>query len=98
MYTPLPKFLTINKSPIHGLGLFALEDINKGTDLGRSHYVTKDEFIRTPLGGFVNHSDNPNVRITREKGTRFFRLLVINDIKAGDELTAKYDYEANNYR
>jgi SET domain-containing protein len=98
MYKPLPNFLTIKKSPIHGIGLFALEDISKGTDLGRSHFVSLDEFIRTPLGGFVNHSDNPNVRIKREKGTRFFHLFVINDIKAGTELTAKYNYKAKNYR
>jgi len=29
MYKPLPKELTIKKSPIEGLGLYALEDIKK---------------------------------------------------------------------
>ena len=97
MYKPLPAFLTIKKSPIHKLGLFALEDISKGTNLGRSHFVVQDEFVRMPLGGFVNHSDNPNVRITREKGTRFFQLLVINDIKSGEEIVAKYLNKDGNY-
>ena len=75
MYKPLPDFLTIKESPIHKLGLFTLEDISKGTNLGRSHFVLQDEFIRMPLGGFVNHSDNPNVRITREKAQGFFSYL-----------------------
>ena len=39
MYKPLPDFLTIKESPIHKLGLFTLEDISKGTNLGRSHFV-----------------------------------------------------------
>jgi SET domain-containing protein len=89
-YTPLPKCLTIKKSPIHGLGLFATEKIEEGTDLGKSHYATENEFIRTPLGGFVNHSDNPNVKMKRIKNTRYFHAIAIKTIKPGEELIGKY--------
>ena len=37
-YRPLPDNLTLKKSAIEGLGLFATEDIEKGTTLGISHY------------------------------------------------------------
>mgnify|MGYP003726907149 CR=1 FL=1 len=92
MYTPLPSCLTIKQSSIHGLGLFATEKINEGTDLGRSHFASdqQQELIRTPIGGFVNHSDNSNVKIEQEKGTDFFRLMVTRTIYPGDEITGYY--------
>jgi len=60
-YKPLPDTLFIEESMIDGQGLFANNDIAKGTDLGISHIeIEKDkmaplEMIRTPLGGFINH-------------------------------------------
>ena len=93
MYRPLPKCLTIKESDIDGLGLFAVEDIPKDTNLGISH-IKDDRFengySRTPLGGFFNHNESPNcyVKYTGD----FIELITINDIKAGDELTAKYTF------
>ena len=64
MYRPLPKNLTIKDSKIEGLGLFSKTKIKKNSFLGITH-VKHDDFqdmyIRTPLGGFYNHSKNPNV-------------------------------------
>ena len=64
MYRPLPKSLTIKDSKIDGLGLFSKTKIQKNSFIGISH-VKHDDFqdmyIRTPLGGFYNHSKNPNV-------------------------------------
>ena len=60
-YKPLTYDLFIEESMIDGQGLFASNDIPKGTDLGVSHIqIEKDkmsatELIRTPLGGFINH-------------------------------------------
>lgn len=60
-YKPLSHDLFIEESMINGQGLFASNDIPKGTDLGISHIkIEKDkmsptELIRTPLGGFINH-------------------------------------------
>ena len=64
MYRPLPKNLTIKDSKIDGLGLFSKTKIKKNSFIGITH-VKHDDFqemyIRTPLGGFYNHSKNPNV-------------------------------------
>tara|TARA_B100000287_G_scaffold176412_1_gene166380 strand:+ start:3529 stop:3834 length:306 start_codon:yes stop_codon:yes gene_type:complete len=89
-YYPLPKYLTIKESQIHGLGLFTTEKIDKGVNLGKSHYATESEIIRTPLGGFVNHSDKPNIKIERIKKTRYFNIITLRVINPGEELTGKY--------
>ena len=65
MYKPLPGSLTIKKSPIEGLGLYAAENIKANCFIGLTHIQDKDfenGYIRTPLGGFYNHSNEPNVR------------------------------------
>ena len=69
-YQPLPDCVTVKKSEIHGLGLFATKDIPEGTNLGVAHVLIphSDEmfaqsYCRTPIGGFYNHSDTPNCEI-----------------------------------
>ena len=65
MYKPLPSCLTIKKSPIEGLGLYATKNIKANCFIGLTHIKNKDfenGYIRTPLGGFYNHSNEPNVR------------------------------------
>ena len=64
MYKPLPKQLTIKESPIEGLGLYAKEDIKKDSFIGVTHVRDEqfeNKYIRTPIGGFYNHSNEPNV-------------------------------------
>ena len=64
MYKPLPKQLTIKKSSIEGLGLYALDDIKKNSFIGVTHVRDEqfeNKYIRTPIGGFYNHSNKPNV-------------------------------------
>ena len=64
MYRPLPKGLTIKNSPIEGLGLYAKVDIKNKVFLGVTHIRDEqfeNKYIRTPLGGFYNHSNNPNI-------------------------------------
>ena len=92
MYRPLPNSLTIKNSDIEGLGLFASEDIPKETKLGVSHMDMKGEVIRTPLGGFYNHSEDPNVEKFMEilKDRTVYVLYTTKDISAGDEITCKY--------
>ena len=66
MYRPLPEQLTIKNSPIEGLGLFATQDIKTNSFLGITHIRDEqfeNKYIRTPLGGFYNHSNNPSVMI-----------------------------------
>ena len=63
MYKPLPDNITIKRSPIHGLGLYATDTIPEDTNLGLVHFSDQSSKLhRTPLGGFYNHSNDPNVR------------------------------------
>ena len=39
MYRPLPDGLTIKKSPIEGLGLYATKDIKANTFIGLTHIL-----------------------------------------------------------
>jgi|TARA_X000001382_G_scaffold130893_1_gene127657 SET domain-containing protein len=90
-YTPLPYFLTIKESSIEGLGLFAKENIDRGVDLGVSHvhhHKFLNGYIRTALGGFVNHSEEPNCKLVDYKTE--MHLYTTELIKAGEELTLKY--------
>ena len=86
-YRPLPDNLELRPSEIHGYGVFALEDIPAGKMLGLSH-IQSPELIRTPLGGYINHSMNPNcIRIL--EGNRWY-LQSIQDIEEGEEITLMY--------
>ena len=60
MYKPLPDSLIIKSSNIDGQGLFAKQNIPEQTELGTTHVELGKLIIRTPLGGFINHSDTPN--------------------------------------
>ena len=92
MYKPLPECLTIGDSGIHGLGIFATRDLYPGTDLGIAH-IKLDGFpqgyCRTPLGGFYNHSDDPNCeKYSGDIGEWYIRTK--RDVKVGEELTWTY--------
>jgi len=90
-YKPLPKFLTIRPSITHGLGLFATEKIFKNTNLGISHHVLKTgEIIRTPLGGFFNHSEKPNCYKITSKDLKVLYLFTTKDIEVGEEILVNY--------
>ena len=95
MYKPLPESLTIKQSGINGLGLFAQEGIAQGTNLGTTHIKIEDNIIRTPLGGFINHSNTPNVvkvELRDEKYTKKWSLVALRDLKKGEELTIRYTF------
>ena len=99
MYKPLPESVTIKASGIHNLGLFADQKINRATNLGTTHIKIGDTIFRTPLGGFINHSNTPNctkaeVRTTAETLLidKKWKLVTTQDIKKGEELTLKYTF------
>ena len=92
-YNPLPSGLTVADSRISGQGLFTNRQLVAGTELGISHYRIDKIFIRTPLGGFINHADEPNCvrnQIRIKPGFDKWNLVVIEDIEEGEELTLKY--------
>jgi len=103
MYKPLPESLTVKESGINGLGLFAKEGIGQGTNLGMSHVLIGSGLIRTPLGGFINHSDEGNIVKVEHKinekddpllkmATKKWNLITLKDIKKGEELTVRYTF------
>lgn len=138
IYKPLPSFLTIAPSNIHGLGLHATQFIEAGTLLGISHVhssmlhfeeldisfsaaehnlqyymegnhgllkgvnqsmktiINKDNvfpnsMIRTPLGGFINHSENENCSLVYLNGG-LWGIITLENIHEGEELTLNYQY------
>lgn len=101
-YIPLPHCLTIQKSQQHGTGLFATDNIKPATRLGLTHILYDTAYdhvhitwIRTPLGGFINHSENPNCYIRQFQSSIYLEreLFTIKPIKIGDELTVYYTLE-----
>ena len=92
-YRPLPKELHVGMSKIEGNGLFASSNIPKDMDFGISHVKDKSgkfhsNYIRTPLGGFINHSKNSNCKLY-ECGD-YLKMKTTKEIKSGEELTLTY--------
>ena len=102
-YKPLPESLTIKPSGIHHLGVFADQDIKQATNLGMTHLKFNGTIFRTPLGGFINHSntpncekvcllmtnhDNPNSKFDYKK----WNLITRQNIKKGEEITLRYTF------
>ena len=98
MYKHLPESLTIKAAGIHDLGLFAEQDIKQATNLGVTHIKLDDNIIRTPLGGFINHSNTPNCAKIElhangdETFKKKWNLVTLQDIKNGEELTLRYTF------
>ena len=97
-YKPLPNGLfieesTIEESNIDGQGLFTEKFIHRNTDLGVCHiemrtYDMDSIIIRTPLGGFINHSSTPNcMRIQKDNA---WHLVTMGNVLPGEELTLTY--------
>lgn len=141
IYKPLPRFLFIKESSIHGMGLFTRGPIKRGTFLGVSHvhsalvltptvditsvcseynveviiegnhqptyrsYVPNEDadarvllnkdnifpngMIRTPLGGFINHSEEDNCDFVY-LNNGLWGIVAREDIPAYTELTLNY--------
>ena len=92
-YRQLPSGIIVADSQISGKGLFATRRLVMGTTLGISHYRIDGEYIRTPLGGFINHSDEPNCKrsqIRVKPGYDKWSIMTLEDIEEGEELTLKY--------
>ena len=96
---PLPDSITIRESKIEGLGVFATKDLPSETDLGISHVYDNrfpDNYIRLPLGAFINHHEMPNCKaIVSEShesigNIKHIRIITDKDIPSGQELTLNY--------
>ena len=103
MYKPLPDSLTIKTSRVNGLGLFAKEAIPQATNFGMTHVEIGEKILRTPLGGFINHANDPNcmkveLLMTNHDDPKLkfnykkWNLVTIKDIKKDEEITLKYTF------
>jgi len=103
-YKPLPDTVEIKPSSIHGHGIFCKRSMGHNKLVGVSHRriivptdlamkPVKIELIRTPLGGFINHSFTPNCTLF-EKDAVTLMLVSLKPIALGEELTLNYlDHE-----
>lgn len=90
-YRPLPDIVHLDYSPIEGMGVFAKFDLDGKICIGITHIAPIKKDLgrqRTPLGGFINHSDNPNCFIVVE--TEYSRMYTVRPIMQGEELTVYY--------
>ncbi len=91
----------VAKSPIHGMGLFAVRRIEKGevigelegerTDADGMYVLWIDEqtgFRVTNELRFINHDDEPNACYYDD-----LTVVALRDIEAGEEIT--HDYNAD---
>jgi hypothetical protein len=95
MYKPLPDGLTVKESKVQGLGLFATKEFDENIVFGIVHIKNKNfphGYIRTALGAFYNHSENPNCVTIQGFWHQLpvVYLRSIKTIKANEELTANY--------
>ena len=105
-YKPLPDNLTIKESPIHGLGVFATENISALTIISCFTHMLIDEphigkeLQRLNYGGFINHSKEPNCTLeivhefyNNSRKRTYYKVMCIVDIKIGEEITLDYTKE-----
>lgn len=94
-YKPLPENLEVRESDIEGSGVFAKERIEASLDLGMTHIKVPiiNGYVRTPLGGFINHTENSNCCLVQKldwDDYRIYNLYTTKDIEPGEELTLNY--------
>ena len=95
-YNPLPDEVCIKESPVQGHGIFASQNIKKNTDLGATHIKVPMiiTYIRTPLGGFINHSEKPNCVLDCTQDWDdylIFNIITKRAIAEGEELLLDYE-------
>ena len=101
-YKPLPDYIEVGKSKIEGFGLFAAQDIEKDIDIGMSHIKVPiiQGYIRTPIGGFLNHSEDFNCQLLLEfdwDDYLTYHVYTVDEISKGQELTLNYYADDLNY-
>ena len=95
-YKPLPDEVTVGESEIDGLGGFATQNIEEAVDMGSTHIKVPmiAGYMRTPLGGFINHSEEPNCYLVLSQDWddyRVYNVMTLCEIQEGDEITLNYD-------
>tara|TARA_R110001599_G_scaffold192108_1_gene387392 strand:+ start:1281 stop:1664 length:384 start_codon:yes stop_codon:yes gene_type:complete len=90
-FRPLREGLRIRESNINGQGLFATRDWKVGEVIGITHLQDErfqDGWCRTATGGFINHSDTPNIKIVNDNDMKYGK--VVRHIFDSEEMTSFY--------
>ena len=98
----LPK-LSVDRSKIHGNGLYADAEVCSGTLICEEYLTAADNGAAVQFDGplrWVNHSSNPNAHLltnfNRAESTIQLRLYAGRIIEAGEEIT--YNYMLSGHR
>lgn len=89
-YRPMPDKTKLSQGK-EGLGVFASHRILAGEVIGLGHVKRSSEpdgWLRTPLGGFVNHSLTPNCQAQLRDDEII--IIALKDIHEDEELTVFY--------
>ena len=92
-FRPLPPTVTLMPSDIEGMGLFAADYIRSDEMIGISHVENKsgkfhNNLIRTPIGGFINHSETPNCTLIKDG--EIYYLFTTEEILPNHELVLDF--------
>lgn len=90
------KHWTIDKSKIHGFGVFAAKTFKPEEIIGKILERQKNDqkiiYKRTLLGKYVNHQEKDNAKF-KKQGHNYY-LVAIEPILIGHEIVTNYiDYE-----
>ena len=85
----MPNSFQVKSSKIHGVGVFAKKDFNKGDVLFGA--VQLNPMKTTSLGSKVNHSEDNNIRLKKSKDS--WDAVATKNILNGDEIVSNYDKE-----
>ena len=86
------KIYYIDKSKIHGNGVFINENLLNGTKIGKviDYHFLVFPYVTNYLGKWINHSDKPNCKIVYDNEKKFYNLYTIKDLKKNTELLMDY--------
>lgn len=92
-FSPLPNTVFLARSRVHGWGIFSKYSMDENTHVGVSH-IPDNRFenghIRTPVGGFINESEEPNCFLEWDNNQKWWEIVTGEVIMPGDELFLKY--------
>tara|TARA_R110000796_G_scaffold45598_1_gene110216 strand:+ start:2837 stop:3175 length:339 start_codon:yes stop_codon:yes gene_type:complete len=78
------------RSSIHGDGAFATRAFSSGDSIGiMVSSSTTTSMVRTKLGRFINHSDNPNASMQNVRDD-VYEAQALRGIAAKEEITISY--------
>jgi hypothetical protein len=92
-FTSEPTCIRIGASAIHGQGVFATQDFQRGESIVMARRGEK----RTPAGRYCNHAADPNAEMVMTLGGDVY-LTALREIKSGEEILTDYFLNYSNTR